>query len=98
MGIKKFHEGILQALRPLFKRCLLWSKIGKKQASGGKGGEATLCKNTLKAGCECALPLVPRVKSHPPLRRNSFKNNFEDLFIKLFKSLAPGRAAGGIAE
>jgi len=29
-------------------------------ASGGKGGEATLGKNTLKAGCECAFPLVPR--------------------------------------
>jgi len=42
-------------------------KVRKKNASGGKGGEATLGKNTLKAGCGCALPLVPQVKSHPPL-------------------------------
>jgi len=54
-------------------------------ASGGKGGEATLGKNTLKAGCECAFPLVPRGKSHSPLRQNSFKNNSEGLFVKLFK-------------
>jgi len=57
-------------------------KVRKKNASGGKGGEATLGKNTLKTDCGCAFPLVPRGKSHSPLRQNSFKNNFEDLFIK----------------
>jgi len=39
----------------------------KKQASDGEGGEATLGKNTSKADCGCALPHVPRVKSHPHL-------------------------------
>ena len=29
---------------------------------------------TLKADSGCAMPLVPRVKSHPPLKRSSFKN------------------------
>ena len=31
---------------------------------------------TLKAGCGCALPLVPRGKSHPPLKWNSFNGTF----------------------
>ena len=51
---------------------------------------------TLKAGYECVLPLVPRVKSHPPLKPSFTQTVFYDPFVKLFKSLAPGRAAGGI--
>ena len=35
----------------------------KSVASGGEGGEATLGKNTSKADCHCASPLVPRGKS-----------------------------------
>jgi hypothetical protein len=38
-------------------------KHSKNDASGGKGGEATQVKNTLKAGCRSPLTLVPRVKS-----------------------------------
>ena len=52
---------------------------------------------TLKADCGCALPLVPRVKSHPLLIRIEPRNIYQNLFVKLFKSLAPGRAAGGIS-
>jgi len=33
-------------------------------ASGGKGGKATLGKNTLKAGCRRALPLACRAVAH----------------------------------
>ena len=36
--------------------------------------------------------IVPRIKSLPPFIRKFFQS----LFVKLFKSLAPGRAAGGI--
>ena len=39
--------------------------------------------------------LVPRVKSHPPLKPSFTQTVFYDPFVKLFKSLAPGRAAGG---
>jgi len=51
---------------------------------------------TLKTGCKCALPLVLQGKSHSPWAFDLPKGVFQDLFIKLFKSLAPGRAAGGI--
>jgi len=36
-------------------------KVHEKPASGGKDGEATLGKNTLKAGCECSHPSFLRV-------------------------------------
>jgi len=51
---------------------------------------------TLKAGGGCALPLVPRVKSHPPLNQEFLWHIYKDLFVKLFKGLAPGRTAGGL--
>jgi len=35
----------------------------QNRASGGEGGEATLGKNTSKAGCHCVSPFVPQGKS-----------------------------------
>jgi len=71
-------------------------KVNQKKVSGGKGGEATLGKNTLKAGCGCALPPRSSDQITFVIGYGSLGVNNEDLFIKLFKSLAPGRAAGGL--
>ena len=51
----------------------------------------------LKAGKRMRYPLASRVKSHPPLKPSFTQMVFYDPFVKLFKSLAPGRAAGGKA-
>jgi len=42
--------------------------------------------------CECLLPSFLGVRAFAKV----FMKNNQDLFVKFFKSLAPGRAAGGI--
>ncbi|SCX77453.1 hypothetical protein [Desulfoluna spongiiphila] len=57
----------------------------KKTASGGQG------MIPWTPGCECSPPLVSRGESI----REDFHKITLKLFIKLFKSLVPGRAAEG---
>jgi len=58
----------------------------KKHASGGQG------MIPWTPGCEYPLPSFLGVR----VFAKAFIKNNQDLFVKLFKSLAPGRAAGGI--
>ncbi|BCS98445.1 hypothetical protein DSLASN_40770 [Desulfoluna limicola] len=60
----------------------VWGQVAGRWCKGkeSKLPPAARCA-TLKAGSGCALPLVPRVKSHPPLKRNSFKGTIHDLFV-----------------
>jgi len=60
-------------------------KVHKKPASGGQG------MIPWTPGSERPLPSFLRVRAFAKVFKKSY-----DLFINLFKRLAPGRAAGGI--
>ncbi|BCS97531.1 hypothetical protein DSLASN_31630 [Desulfoluna limicola] len=61
------------------------------KVSGKSKPPAARCA-TLKAGCECPHPSFLGSRAFAKIW---YQNN-QNLFIKRFKSLAPGRAAGGV--